>query len=213
MKAIFDLRVSEQNDKFIAQCQCGRIGSFASKGSAIRMLSNGSCRGCRKDYRSVKDAESNIYRRPDGKWCCLCSGCGSEQAYTRKDHAKQSSISDWQCKPCVAKLKKFNENRPIGDKARTYNKFKKSAYSRGIHWSLTELEMFENFDGYCSMTGWPISLSYNEQTASLDRIDSKSGYTAENIQWVHTMVNMAKNKYDAGQFVAMCRAVASKVKW
>ena len=75
---------------------------------------------------------------------------------------------------------------------------------------MSEGEMFANFDGYCQMTGWPISISYNESTASLDRIDSKSGYIVDNIQWVHTMVNMAKNKYGVNRFIAMCKAVATK---
>jgi hypothetical protein len=213
MKAIFEPRISQKDGKFIAPCVCGKIGSYASKASAIRMLSNGSCRGCKKGYISVKDVGTSIYKRADNKWCCLCSGCNSEQAYTRKDHARQSSASDWQCKSCSARLKKYNQNKPVGDKTRIYNRFRKAAYSRGIDWNLTEQEMFETFNGYCSMTGWPISLIYSEHTASLDRVDSKSGYTISNIQWVHTMVNMAKNKYDAVQFVEMCKAVAAKEKW
>ena len=174
------------------------------------MLNRGSCQSCKKDYRSVKDSEFNIYKRIDGKWCCKCSGCGIEQAYTRKDHAKQSSVSDWQCKKCSGERKRFSNNRPVGNKTRYFNKFKKSAYRRGIEWNLSEGEMFANFDGYCQMTGWPISISYNESTASLDRIDSKSGYIVDNIQWVHTMVNMAKNKYGVNRFIAMCKAVATK---
>ena len=63
------------------------------------------------------------------------------------------------------------------------------------------------------MTGWPTSLGYGEQTASLDRIDSHKGYVVGNTQWVHTMVNMCKNKYAHAKFVEMCQAVADKAKW
>jgi hypothetical protein len=56
-------------------------------------------------------------------------------------------------------------------------------------------------------------MSYGSCTASFDRIDSTKPYDADNIQWVHTMVNMCKNKYAQGRFVEMCKAVADKVKW
>lgn len=56
-------------------------------------------------------------------------------------------------------------------------------------------------------------MEYGKCTASLDRIDSGQGYTNSNIQWVHSMVNMCKNKYPQDKFIEMCRAVADKVKW
>jgi hypothetical protein len=56
-------------------------------------------------------------------------------------------------------------------------------------------------------------MTYADQTASLDRIDSSKGYEIDNIQWVHVMVNMCKNKYPQDKFVEMCKAIASKVKW
>lgn len=174
------------------------------------MLLRGNCRYCKRDYRSAKDNDFAIYRRSDGRWCCNCSGCGREQAYTRKDHAKQSSVADWQCKKCVAEAKGFNKNRPIGDHARLYNRFKKSAFKRGLEWRLSQEDMFAEYTGTCNLTGWPISIEAADTTASLDRIDSGRGYLPGNIQWVHTMVNMMKNKYHQDQFVAMCKAVAQK---
>jgi len=60
------------------------------------------------------------------------------------------------------------------------------------------------------MTGWPISLAYGAQTASLDRVDSRKGYVVGNIQWVHSMVNMSKNKYPQDKFIEMCRAVTQR---
>jgi len=35
-------------------------------------------------------------------------------------------------------------------------------------------------------------------------------YTADNIQWIHTMVSMCKNKYEQEDFVSMCKSVADK---
>jgi len=56
-------------------------------------------------------------------------------------------------------------------------------------------------------------MTYANCTASFDRIDSSTGYEKGNIQWVHVMVNMCKNKYSQDRFVEMCKAVADKVKW
>lgn len=177
------------------------------------MLNRGICSRCKPDYRNVRDEYVGIYRRLDGKWCSTCTGCGNEQAYTRKDHAKQSEINDWRCKSCNAKDKAFSSNLQVGDRQRIFNRFKKSAKSRSLLWDLSLEQMFESFDGKCALTGWEISLNYKCETASLDRIDSNKPYAKNNIQWVHSMVNMCKNKYDQSKFVEMCKAVANKVKW
>jgi hypothetical protein len=137
-----------------------------------------------------------------------------EQSYTRKDHAKQSSLNDWQCKICVAKAKGYSSNKSIGRKQSIYNRYKKSAQNRGIEWIITLEELFECYTGYCALTGWRIDIAnYPNRTASLDRIDSNFGYKTGNIQWVHSMVNMSKNKYSQELFVKMCKAVADKTKW
>jgi hypothetical protein len=176
------------------------------------MLARSVCSNCKPDYRNVDSKDVGIYKREDGKWCSICSGCNTEQAYTRKDHAKQSQINNWRCKKCNALDKSFNANSYVGSKQRVFNKFKRSAKSRGLNWELSLDEMFESFSGFCALTAWEISIDYKNETASLDRIDSKKPYTKDNIQWVHTMVNMCKNKYDQNKFLEMCMAVAEKVK-
>ncbi len=175
------------------------------------MLERGSCRNCQKHYTKITE-EVNIYENAQGKWCSKCSGCGVEQAYTRKDHAKQSEVSDWQCKKCVAQRKGYHSNMPIGDVKRLYNKFRKAANTRKIAWNLTIKEFESGFTGKCSLTGWEISMSYSNQTASLDRIDSSKPYELGNIQWVHKMVNMSKNRYSQNEFIEMCKAVERQTK-
>lgn len=196
----------------MADCECGMTLAYSSKGGARRMLARGACRHCSRRYRPTK-SDVFIYVNADGKWCSTCSGCGAEQAYTRKDHAKQSESSDWQCKKCVAAAKAFSNNLPVGDERRIYNRLKKSAASRGIEWCLSFEEFAGSFHGMCSLTGWAITMSRKCETASLDRIDSGKGYTPDNVQWVHKMVNMCKNKYSLESFVGMCKAVADKEKW
>lgn len=181
------------------------------------MIERGVCRYCRKDYRSVKDETIEIYQNREGRWCSACSGCGIEQPYTRKDHAKQSSLSDWQCRKCVQSAKGFSSNRSVGPFRRAYNKFQKSANSRQIKWNLSFEEFESIYDGSCALTGWPIDIGFATVTASLDRVDSSKAYTIDNVRWVHKMVNMCKNQYDEKSFIEMCTAIAIKAvnrqKW
>jgi hypothetical protein len=211
MKPIIDNRITQEDGKFLARCKCGKLNAYTTKARALTMLEKEVCRYCRPKYQLVVDKNLPIYKRDDGRWCCRCSGCDKEQAYTRKDHAKQSYLNDWQCKKCTAIAKGFSSNMPVGDKKRLFNRIYKTAQSRGIVFDLTEEQMFEVFDGMCSLTGWKIDLSYSNNTASLDRIDSNKGYVVGNIQWVHKMVNMMKNKYSQEQFVEVCKAVARKL--
>lgn len=212
MRPIVDFRVSLVNGVWRAKCVCGRMCGFATKATALRMLGRGSCRNCKKDYRAVIGTCS-VYKNDQGAWCSVCSGCGNEQAYTRKDHAKQSEIADWRCKKCVSRDKGYSENKPKGASARLYNKFRKSANSRGIFWGINLQQFTDAYSGRCALTGWPISMEHGTCTASLDRVDSTKGYLPDNIQWVHSMVNMCKNKYDQTKFIAMCNAVSDRVKW
>jgi hypothetical protein len=69
-------------------------------------------------------------------------------------------------------------------------------------------------DFKCALTGWDIeAMKVQVNTASLDRIDSSKGYIEENVQWVHKMVNMSKQSYSQEEFIEMCKAVSSKIKW
>lgn len=72
----------------------------------------------------------------------------------------------------------------------------------------------------CALTGLPISFSNDRVrsqkhngikcTASLDRIDSKKGYTKENVQLVHKDVNIMKNHFDQDYFIEICKAIVQK---
>ena len=177
-----------------------------------KAIIRGNCRNCARHYTAVVDDGIEIFKTENNKWAKLCSGCSKVQEYTRKDHAKQSFLNDWQCKNCVQKSKRYSENRPIGDFARIFNKFKKSSQNRGIEWNLSIEDIQEKFNGLCSLTGWNISVKYNNCNASIDRIDSKLGYTINNIQWVHKDVNMCKGHYSQDFFIKMCSSIHDNFK-
>jgi hypothetical protein len=210
MLPIVEPGISLEHGKWTASCLCGKWNRYSSKAGALLMLKRRSCRYCKKDYRNVKTEVTDIYKNNDGKWCSICSGCDAEQAYTRKDHARQSAVADWQCKTCVQSLKRFAKNKPVGSMQRYYNRFKKSAFNRKISWSITFEYISKLFNGYCSLTGWEISVNGSTPSASIDRIDSGLGYENGNVRWVHKLVNMCKNKYSDDDFISMCLAVAAR---
>jgi hypothetical protein len=71
--------------------------------------------------------------------------------------------------------------------------------------ALTGLEL--DFDRYLGKdeTG---KVRFYRGSASLDRIDSKKGYTKNNCQWVHKNVNRMKGKLDQKEFKKWCKLVA-----
>lgn len=212
MRKIIDERIIRINGKFHVKCiGCGKVVEFSHKASAHKMLARKNCRNCKRDYRNIDSREVDIYKNEIGKWCSICSGCGVEQAYTRKDHAKQSSLADWQCKKCVSSSKGFSENKLVGDRTRVYRKFKKSAFNRNLEFDLTEENFYRDYNGICSLTGWEIDISYKNQTASVDRIDNSKGYILGNVQWVHSRINMSRGKQELEDFISMCEAVCNHI--
>ena len=57
-------------------------------------------------------------------------------------------------------------------------------------------------------TLWRGTLLKNEQTASLDRIDSTKGYVPGNIQWVHKDINRIKNKFSMDELLSYVKKIA-----
>lgn len=204
MLAIQDSRIFYDGSMYVSCCpKCNSRLSAKTKASIRRTLGNGYCRKCTTRYNS-----SDVPKNSEGKWVSHCPKCGKEQAYTRPDHAKSSERQGWTCKSCSNR----GENNSIGSKRRLYNKFKKSAGNRKIYWGITFKEFVGCYTGSCALTGWDLTMDYGNCTASFDRIDSKKPYELGNIQWVHTMVNMCKNKHSQEKFISMCKAVADKAK-
>jgi hypothetical protein len=208
MLAIQNPNITFVQGKYRVKCKCGNVVSTKYKVVARSVDNRGTCRAC-VTHRLNKKKFEGIYKVENG-WAKKCSGCNVEQVYTRKDHAKSSVINNWNCRTCSRKM--VIDFNPVGDYQREYNRFKTMATNRKIEWNITIIDMFANFNGKCALTGWDISLKYGTRTASLDRIDNTKGYLPNNIQWVHSMVNMSKNKYDNAKFIEMCCAIAEKNK-
>lgn len=120
--------------------------------------------------------------------------------------------------------KKFKEcsvkRRRYGEMTSNYfSSLEYGARSRGLEWSITgeyAWELFIKQDRKCALTGVDLIFSVNRteqkssQTASLDRINSKLGYTENNIQWIHKDVNRMKWDLDEDIFINWCELIIAK---
>ena len=92
-----------------------------------------------------------------------------------------------------------------------------SAKLRNLEFNITIKDAWDLFikqNKKCALTD--ISIVFkdlgkqsNTQTASLDRIDSSKGYTLDNIQWVHKVINRMKTNLSISEFKNWCKLVIS----
>jgi hypothetical protein len=95
-----------------------------------------------------------------------------------------------------------------------YNNIIRGAKYRKIQFQLSiedVYSVFEKQNGFCSLSGVPLIMSAQakiKSNCSLDRIDSKSGYLINNIQYLYTPLNMMKNNKKQEDFIKWCKLVA-----
>jgi hypothetical protein len=149
--------------------------------------------------------------KKDGKYQVKirCIYCGKEVIKYR------SKLIDGTSKGCgCGKSKKRTGGKYISGTYMT--RLRAGARHRGhdISISVEDLESIlirQNFK--CALTGRDLKFGYiprEEYTLSVDRIDSDKGYTLDNIQIVHQMVNMCKQGYDQEEFIKMCKEIAER---
>jgi hypothetical protein len=159
-----------------------------------------------------------VTKGPDGRYYKPCFNCGTPQSYLRRNYAEISLSLNKKCKKCSSgnnSHKGWHRNVRIS----WFNKFKTGADTRGIFWGLTVddvADLMELQNSCCALTGWELEFPEAGQQckapASLDRIDSKKGYTKDNTQIVTRQVNMMKQHYSQEDFISVCKAVADKYK-
>lgn len=97
-----------------------------------------------------------------------------------------------------------------------FNSIKRSAERRGILFKITIKDAWRQFikqNGKCYYTGEKLKIlclsrKTKDRTASLDRKNSKYGYTRRNIAWVTKKVNMMKGRLRSNDFVSCCKKIA-----
>ena len=147
-----------------------------------------------KSTSQVKKSLSSLY-------LCRCS-CGNTAEVMRIRLVQGSKAScGCQFKTCW---------KGYGEISGTYwSHLKKQAAARNLSFSITidhVWGLFLNQDGRCALSGEKLVFGKN-QTASLDRIDSKIGYEIDNVQWLHKVINIMKSNLNQESFVRWCEKV------
>jgi len=139
-------------------------------------------------------------------WLCRCK-CGVEKTV---HYGALTTGQRKQCRKCSALSQRSKDALTFT----FWNKIIQGAQQRNLLFDITReyaYDLFLEQGEKCSLTGLDLTfsdttISFNG-TASLDRKDSKFGYTKDNIQWVHKDVNRMKWKHKELYFVDLCRIV------
>lgn len=91
---------------------------------------------------------------------------------------------------------------------------KHSAKRRKIKVKITKkyaYQILEKQKFLCSLSGVPIQIhtKNEENTASLDRINSSKGYVEGNVQWVHKKINRMKMDMSDEEFRGWCSRITT----
>jgi len=146
------------------------------------------------------------------RWVCRCNVCNAEHvlsvAYFKAD---KLSIN---CSSCSWKRNfKGYEEIPLTYWSRVEAQARQRGLSVGISiedaWNIFLIQRRK-----CYYTGEDLKFGKRkeEQTASLDRVDSKKGYELGNIVWCHKDVNRMKSNLTESRFRELCNKIVNLPK-
>jgi hypothetical protein len=148
----------------------------------------------------------------------LCAKCGEEKDVSLffKHTATSDGWHSW-CKPCCkegnekSKKKKYST---IEGRVPTFLiSCRNNSSKRGNEFDITKEDLIEMWNiqgGKCAYTFFDMDLQPNTPySVSVERIDSKVGYTKENTVLVCNAINRMKSNFEPEIFYEMCRAVVA----
>jgi len=153
------------------------------------------------------------------RWRAICNcDCGKKNIDVAI-HALGKTKSCGCDKSGYLKITGKNNSRFTGYEdisGRYWGRIKKSAEDRKFKFDITiEFAWKLYIEQYkkCALSGLPIKFSFtrnkDDETASLDRINSSLGYVEGNVQWVHKHINMMKNVHSQEYFIELCKLISN----
>jgi hypothetical protein len=145
-----------------------------------------------------------------------CSSC--KEIYETINFFKHSQTSDgyhsW-CKECCKRGNTYSRlkiNSTIEGRAKVFlQNAKKSSLKRQNEFELEIADIVEMWNlqlQICAYSGKIMSLEHGkENTVSIERIDSKIGYTKNNTILVCNSINRMKSNFNFEEFFEMCKSV------
>ena len=143
-------------------------------------------------------------------WVCRCD-CGNIKNVSTNnltmDHTKSCGCSQYKKGKDV-----YNYTGYEDISGKKWNSIKSGAIIRGLEFLITKEQVWEKYleqNKKCYFTKQDIS--FNEKTASVDRLDNSKGYNIDNISIVHKDINIMRNKYSIDYFIEMCNLVSNNI--
>lgn len=147
-------------------------------------------------------------------WNCICN-CG------RKFTSRGADIRQNKVKTCGCQINSGNRRNWQGYEEISKGFWKTICENRHKRRKVLDFditieyiwELFIQQQRRCIFTNLELTFGTStkdrqNQTASLDRIDSNKGYIKGNVQWVHKHINKMKNNYSDADFIWYCKKVA-----
>lgn len=216
-------------------CNCGKE-KILSHNYLIKNKKNKekSCGCLRKDFKKIEDITGEKFNRllvlkrvcnieyksksVAARWLCRCD-CGKEVVCIGKNLKNNNTYS---CGCYRNEKYKTINYKGCGNLSKThFYRIQIRAKNRNLEFSISEKYLWDLFlkqDMKCALTGIKIILNkkhnkHKNNTASLDRIDSKKGYIEGNVQWVHKKINLMKSNIPQKQFIKYCELIyKNKIK-
>jgi hypothetical protein len=147
----------------------------------------------------------------------VCFKCKEKSSYEFffKHHQTSDGYHSWRKKCCTeGNIKSRNkQNATIEGRARVFLlNAKRSAAKRNQEFSLTIKDIADFWNDQqqiCAYTGREMTLLPSQlNTVSIERIDSKIGYTKENTILVCHAINRMKSDFEFDDFYEFCKDVA-----
>lgn len=171
------------------------------------------CKECRRNIRKLNNYERSV----NEKVCPKCNLLLNHQYYY-SDKSSKDGLQTY-CKKCqIINTQNYYQNggRDVFFK-RLFKDLCKNAVSRNIDIliDIDDIINLYNQNNKCSISGIEMTTLFipNEgkwkriHNVSVDRIDSKLGYTKDNIQLVCSIVNTMKWDLNQEDFLIMCKNI------
>ena len=207
------------------QCDCDnlieKIGSHVKRGAAAQHCGCTENRGGNKknDLRGQKYGQATVLEfshtsgRKKSNWKCRCD-CGIVFVMSGYNLRR---LKNPNC-GCTKVLRPSVWRGKGTIPGSYYTKTKRGADMRNLSFHITLDNMWDKLEEQqhkCALTGVKIEFRRWDNkvptTASIDRIDSNLGYTVDNIQWVHKVINAMKMNLREDEFVNWCTRVVNKM--
>jgi hypothetical protein len=169
------------------------------------------CRWCQKEILKQKKAYNRAVKQKRDLFCNHSCACAFNNKKRNENGEKFSLPLEW-----IGTGNPEYRRDNLSDFRPLYQRVKTDKNEGSI--SLKQIkELWEAQNGVCPYTGIKLTLpKWNKkktvETASVDRINSKIGYTKENCQIISIMANLAKNDFTHLDMVRFCEAIRSQGK-